>query len=142
MAERYREALTDWIPAATDARPTHLAVTLHAVERCQERAAPMHSHFHVRQLLEDMAAQGHVRKTPRRWMRSQVTLTPGLRFLYWSDLPDICALVIGTSIVTVITRAMCRRPRPIRLVHLTRRRRMNRGARGQHGSKNSLEIAA
>jgi hypothetical protein len=52
-----------------------------------------------------------VRPHPRRWMRGHVRLTPGLRFIYWSELPGVCGLAVGSTLVTVVTRSLYRRRR-------------------------------
>jgi hypothetical protein len=59
---------------------------------------------------EQMVALGRTRSTPRHWMRGRISPAPGLRFLYWSRRPSICALVVGNAIVTVVTRSMFRAP--------------------------------
>ena len=48
-------------------------------------------------------------------MRDRVRITGGLRFVYWSERSDVCALVIDGAVVTVLTRALCR-PKVTRFV--------------------------
>src|SRR4051794_1600010 len=90
------------------ARPLH--VTRHAVDRYRQRVEPSASYMTARLRLEQMVALGRTRSTPRHWMRGRISPTPGLRFLYWSQRPSICALVVGNAIVTVVTRSMFRAP--------------------------------
>ena len=54
-----------------------------------------------------MVARGRMRSRPRHWTRG-VHQTPGLRFLYWADMPDLCALVLDGVVITVLTREVCR----------------------------------
>ena len=48
--------------------------------------------------------RGRKRPTPRHWTR--VRPAPGLRFVYWAERPDVCALLLGGKVVTVTTRAL------------------------------------
>src|SRR5438067_6148622 len=85
---------------------TRVRVSYHAIERYRQRVAPGSSYVTARLRLEQIVALGRTRSTPRRWMRGQVSPTPGLRFLYWCQRPDICALLIDDVVLTVVTRAM------------------------------------
>src|SRR5437660_357493 len=84
------------------------AITRHAIQRCQQRIGPNLSETAAAALLRVLAANGHASPTPRRWMRGKVAQTPGMRFIYWSDLPDVCALAMQSTIVTVVTRSLYR----------------------------------
>ena len=85
----------------------HLRVSAHAVERFQSRVYPTSSAAACRLLLERMVSCGKTRSRPRHWMR-QIEPAPGLRFLYWVELPHVCGLVVNGVVVTVLTRALCR----------------------------------
>jgi hypothetical protein len=41
-------------------------------------------------------------------MRDDIDPAPGVRFVYWSGRPDVCAIVRGDVVVTVVTRSLCR----------------------------------
>lgn len=43
-------------------------------------------------------------------MRGGVRLTPGLRFVYWAEKSDVCVLVLDGTVITILTRTLCRRP--------------------------------
>jgi hypothetical protein len=93
----------------SDSRTCRFAITAHAVKRCQQRIAPQLSRASANELLGRLASEGRVRPHPRRWMRGHVRLTPGLRFIYWSELPGVCGLAVGSTLVTVVTRSLYRR---------------------------------
>jgi hypothetical protein len=42
-------------------------------------------------------------------MRGYVRGTPGLRFIYLAEQADVCALVIGGAVITIVTRDLYRR---------------------------------
>src|SRR4051794_33451574 len=88
--------------ADADTRP--LRISRHAIERYQQRVEPGSSLLAARLRLGQMVALGRTRATPRHWMRGQVSLTPGLRFLYWAQRPNLCALVMNDVVITVLTR--------------------------------------
>jgi hypothetical protein len=83
-------------------------ISKHAIERCRQRVGTELSDAGAAALLGRLVAKGRARPTPRRWMRGKVAQTPGLRFIYWSDLPDVCALAVRSTIVTVVTRSLYR----------------------------------
>jgi hypothetical protein len=87
---------------------TSLALSNHAVARYRERVAPSASMLEARLALARFVALGRVRATPRHWMREDVDPTPGIRFVYWSGRPDVCAIVRDNVVVTVVTRLLCR----------------------------------
>jgi len=98
---------------------TQLFISSHAIARYRARAEPTISFEEARLRLGRFAAMGRHRSTARHWMRDSVRATPGLSFIYWSEMPDVCALVRDGTVVTVITRQMCfpvRRPNHLRLV--------------------------
>lgn len=81
-------------------------VTQHAIERYMTRVDPWASRERARACVEQIVACGHVRPTPRHWMRHRVGMTPGLRFVYWAEQPDVCALVLDGSVVTMVNRGL------------------------------------
>lgn len=87
-------------------RGAPLRVTRHAIERYQQRVEPGRSYEGARRRLEQMVGLGRTRSTPRHWMRGKVAPTPGLRFLYWSQLPNVCALLKDGVVITIVTRSM------------------------------------
>jgi len=107
MSIRAREAVgaVSALPATSRGR---FGISQHAIERCRQRVGPQLSDAGAAVLLGRLAAEGRARPTPRRWMRGKVAQTPGLRFIYWSDLPDVCALAVQSTIVTVVTRSLYR----------------------------------
>src|SRR4051812_44162760 len=82
-------------------------ISRHAVERWQERvergASPRDAHGALR----DFLAGGRVRPTPRHW--TTATPEPGLCFVYWAIRPGVCALVRENTVITILTRDLCRR---------------------------------
>jgi hypothetical protein len=88
-------------------------ITQHAVDRYLSRVDSSVSPYEARECIRRILAFGRVRSTPRHWMRARVQLTPGLRFVYWHEQPDVCALVLDGAVVTILTRALCR---PLRFV--------------------------
>ncbi len=102
---------------------SQLFLSSHAVARYRARAEPTISFDEARLRLGRFASMGRHRSTARHWMRDDVRAAPGLSFIYWSAMPDVCALVRDGTIVTVITRQMCAattRPEHLRLVPPTR----------------------
>jgi hypothetical protein len=102
------------------------AISRHAVERWQERvergASPRDAHGALR----DFLAGGRVRPTPRHW--TTAAPEPGLCFVYWARWPGVCALVREHTVVTILTRDLCRRrgkapPEPLWLGAVTERPR-------------------
>lgn len=86
---------------------SQLVLSTHAVSRYQTRAEPHVSMSEARLRLGRFVGLGHHRSTPRHWMRRDVRPTPGLSFVYWAAMPDVCALVRDGVVVTVVTRALC-----------------------------------
>jgi hypothetical protein len=84
----------------------NVRITNHAIERYRNRVDPRASHDEARLVLSRMISSGRARSTPRHWMR-HVSRTPGLVFLYWSDLPGVCGLVLNGALITILTREVC-----------------------------------
>lgn len=93
----------------------HVRLTQHVIDRYRQRVDPAASPQEARLVLGRMVCLGRVRSTPRHWMRS-VNPTPGLRFLYWAELPGVCGLVMDGALMTLITRELCKRERHLHLV--------------------------
>ena len=85
-----------------------LVLTAHAVARYRERVDRGASQLEARLALGALVARGRARTTPRHWMRADVKPAPGVRFIYWSSQPDVCAVVRDGCVVTVLTRRLCR----------------------------------
>jgi hypothetical protein len=85
-------------------------VAQHAIDRYIDRVEPRATRRQAADAISRIVAGGQVRSTPRHWMRRHVRYTPGLRFIYLSEQPDVCALVIDGAVITIITRRLCRRP--------------------------------
>jgi hypothetical protein len=90
-------------------------LTTHVVERYVERVDPKASSGEARLVLGRMVSLGRVRSTPRHWMRN-VKKTPGLRFIYWADLPGVCGLVLDGALITLVTRELFRSPPHLQVV--------------------------
>lgn len=112
MAERYIEMVNAWPPEKLRKGISPISITGHAIERCQQRVAAALTRHEVRGLLTTMVSEGRTRTTPRKWTKRSVSPAPGLSFVYWSELPDVCGLVVGRALVTVLTRDSCRMTRP------------------------------
>jgi len=85
-------------------------ITEHAVERYISRVDTSAPFEEARSSVARIITGGRVRSTPRHWMRSHVRTTPGLRYVYCCEQPDVCALVLGGAVVTILTHDLCRRP--------------------------------
>jgi hypothetical protein len=81
-------------------------VSRHAVERWQERVERGSAALAARGALREFLARGRVRPTPRHW--TTATPEPGLCFVYWASRPGVCALVRQNTVVTILTRDLCR----------------------------------
>lgn len=84
-------------------------ISRHAAERWQQRVDGRTTITVASAEVEDFVAEGRVRPTPRHW--TQTRPGPGLRFVYNAKRPDVCALVLDGTVVTVVTRALYRRPK-------------------------------
>jgi hypothetical protein len=101
-------------------------ISWHAVERWQERVERGASPLDARGALRQFLTGGRVRPTPRHW--TTAAPEPGLCFVYWASRPGVCALVRENTVVTILTRELCRtsrkaRPEPLPLIVPTRRPR-------------------
>lgn len=82
--------------------------TQHAIDRYIERVAPTCTRRDAVESINRLVSAGHARSTPRHWMRGATALTPGMRYVYSASQPGTCALVVGESVITIITRQMYR----------------------------------
>ena len=112
----------------TPRRQRRIDISAHAIDRYRQRVDRLASRGTGRAVLTEMTLKGHLRSRPRHWMR-HVEQTPGLRFLYWAELPQVCALVLDGVVVTVLTREVCRSSRHRRSEHDRPMRREARVAR-------------
>ena len=110
-----------------------VALTAHAIGRWQERVDPHATKFDAARALSDLLAQGRRRPTPRRW--TTAAPEPGLIFVYAAARPGVCALVRDGTVITVLSRALCRSrssrrtSEPASEKARPRRRRVRRDAR-------------
>ncbi len=79
--------------------------TRHAVQRFQERVAPVTTAEASRRI-RAYAATARVCRQPRRWTPARAT--PGLKFLYPTSLPGVCFLVRDGAVLTVFERSVAR----------------------------------
>jgi hypothetical protein len=93
----------------------HVRLTQHAIDRYRQRVDPTATPAQARLVLGRLVCLGRVRSTPRHWMR-HVHKTPGLLYVYWAELPGVCALVLDGSLITLITRELCRSQRHLHVV--------------------------
>ena len=110
--ERYVSMVNAWSLEKLRESNSAIHITGHAIERCQQRVAAALTRAEVLGLLSSMVSEGRTRTTPRKWTKRSVCPAPGLRFLYWSELPDVCGLVVGRTLVTMLTRDSCSSSRP------------------------------
>jgi hypothetical protein len=103
-------------------------ISEHAISRFVQRVAPSTADAVALRILDTLVTHGHGRSTPRKWMR-RVKLTPGLGFVYWSGLPDVCALTLGGTVITIVTRDMFRKK--------TRITGIDRSKIGNHETRNN-----
>jgi hypothetical protein len=90
-------------------------LTQHVIDRYRQRVDSTASPDEARLVLGRMVCMGRARSTPRHWMRN-VNKTPGLRFIYWAELPGVCGLVLDGALITLITRELCKSERHLHLV--------------------------
>jgi hypothetical protein len=86
--------------------PNHVYISGHAIQRWRERVDPGTRVPAARAALARFLAHGRSRSTPRHWM-SVVKQSPGVRFVYSSDMPGVCVLVRDGAALTVVTRTLC-----------------------------------
>ncbi len=80
-------------------------ISAHAVTRWAERVDPAAGPNEARLALGQLVSMGRARSTPRHWTDAQAA--PGVTFVYWSQRPSVCAVVVNGTVVTVLTRALC-----------------------------------
>jgi len=80
--------------------------TRHAIQRYQQRVAPVSTHDAFK-TLQTAAVTARRRATPRWW--TPISPAPGLLFLYPATLPGVCLLCRDGAILTVFERHICRR---------------------------------
>jgi hypothetical protein len=85
-----------------------LVVTVHAIVRYQQRVDGNASPRAAAEALAAIATRGRRRTRARHWMRGTIP-TPGTVFVYSAASPGVCLLVREHTIVTVLSRASCRR---------------------------------
>src|SRR5262245_34020538 len=86
-------------------------ISLHAVERYQQRVDPAASRVEARLALTRFVALGRHRPMPRWWMRDYVRRGPGVTFCYFAERPDVWAIITEHTVVTVVSRSMFRTAR-------------------------------
>lgn len=79
--------------------------TRHAVERYQQRVAPV-SAAEASRRIRAQAATAVATRRPRPW--TPAAAAPGLMFLYPRDLPGVCFLVRDGAVLTVFERSIAR----------------------------------
>lgn len=90
----------DRLPTRARSTARRAKLTLHALQRWQQR---VESNADAHAALSEFVAGAHRRSRPRHW--TVVDPAPGLSFLYWARRPDICALVLNDTVVTVLARS-------------------------------------
>lgn len=83
-------------------RPSH-----HSIQRYQQRVDPGASVHSAARALADLAAHSTCRPRPRHW--TPAAPSPGTTFLYPHARPDLCLIVRGGVVVTVIDRLSAKR---------------------------------
>jgi hypothetical protein len=86
---------------------TSIRITRHAVDRFQERVLPGSSKLEARLALQQFVSMGRLRPNARHWMSDQRP-DPEKRFIYWAGHPRVCAIIVGRTVVTVITADLVR----------------------------------
>src|SRR4051812_18762751 len=82
-----------------------LRVSRHAVKRWQQRVAPHTTWMAARIEVEEFLRLGRLRPTPRHW--TSTFPKPGVCFVYYWRKPQVCALIVDHTVVTVVTRDLC-----------------------------------
>lgn len=80
--------------------------TRHAIQRFQERVAPVTAAEAARRIRE-AAASATIRTRPRWW--TPVAPAAGIRFAYPHTLPGVCLLIREDAVITIFERRSCRR---------------------------------
>ena len=111
-------------------------VSQHAIRRYHERVDASLSAMQVATVLVLLAERALARPTPRHWMRKVTEARPGTRYLYPASHPDVCLVEREGAIVTVYSRAACRRMHDRReSVAPGRRQQTSRAARRRDARK-------
>src|SRR5262245_17613349 len=82
-------------------------ITYHATARWAARVAPSSSQARAREEIAQFIATGRLRPTPRSWTTG-VKPAPGVAFLYSAAFPGVCGIVTDGTLVTFVTRELCR----------------------------------
>jgi hypothetical protein len=94
-------------PSRRSRRRAQPRLTNHAVERWFQRVDGGAPGILRGAALESFLRHGKRRPRPRHWTRTYAE--PGTTFVYAADQPGVCAVLRGNVVVTVLTRALCRR---------------------------------
>lgn len=94
-------------------------ITSHAIQRYIERVDHSANPTVAFHRLVDLAGHGRVRPNPRAWTSADPAA--GKVFIYPAADPDVCLVATRDTVVTVLTRGLCRHDRgpdePRRLSH-------------------------
>lgn len=82
-----------------------IRISSHAVDRYCERVDPTADRRTAFQALAAILGSATVRTTPRWWTTCR--LEPGTRLVYSAVNPDVCLIIKGTTVVTLVTRSLC-----------------------------------
>jgi len=85
------------------------AVSQHAVDRYRSRVEDL-TEREVQHAIEDLLKDARLRPTPRHWMRQRTSYGSGIRFGYSPRAPHVALVLRESTVVTVLTRSLCRRP--------------------------------
>lgn len=94
----------------TTTATVQIRLSAHSIDRWRERVDPYASRVEARLALGQLISRGKIRATPRHW--TDINPAPGLKFVYWSERPAVCALVVDQVVVTVLARGVCRSTGP------------------------------
>jgi hypothetical protein len=86
---------------------TPARMTTHLVDRYLERVDPSTTRHEARRRLNEFLRCGKARVTPRHWM-AEVRPGPGKQFVFWSEEPGVCIVVVDGAAVTLLTRQLVR----------------------------------
>ncbi|WP_181778856.1 hypothetical protein [Pseudonocardia pini] len=78
-----------------------VVLTSHAVQRYRERVEGVQQRIAVRRL-RHLVSTADWQHRPRSW--TEIVLHPDVVYGYSPDRPDVCLLVRGTALVTVLSR--------------------------------------
>lgn len=109
----------------------------HAIDRYRERVEAVEPTEAGRRLV-DLASDATRRSRPRHW--TLIEVTPGTTLAYPHAAPDLCLVIIEDTIVTVITRRLCRASRASRSESMPQARQRRPYRRPSPGSI-AVEIA-